>query len=152
MVQVFELRETLEPTIIMDYYPLENITDANTAYDEYVTGWGQILDGLKHLHAKRVVHRDLKPENILVKRNPLFKVIIADFGMAKVETDTALLLTFCGTLKYASPEVFLGLSSGHRPLVDIFSLGVMVYKWIYALPNPPKSPAPRKKNEVSDKQ
>jgi len=147
VVQVFELRETPEPAIIMDYYPLGNITDANTAYDEYVTAWGQILDGLKHLHAKGVVHRDLKPENILVERNPLFKVIIADFGMAKVVTDTALLQTFCGTLKYTAPEVFPGLTSGHGPLVDIFSLGVMVYEWIYALPNPPDAPAPRKKNE-----
>lgn len=153
MVQVFELRETPEPAIIMDYYPLGNITDANTAYEEYVSAWGQILDGLKHLHAKGVVHRDLKPENILVERNPLFKVIIADFGMAKVATDTALLQTFCGTLKYAAPEVFPGLSSGHGPLVDIFSLGVMVYEWIYGLPKPPNAPALRKKNEeVSDKQ
>ncbi|KAK5071413.1 hypothetical protein LTR70_010563 [Exophiala xenobiotica] len=153
VVQVFELRETPEPAIIMDYYPLGNITDANTAYEEYVSAWGQILDGLKHLHAKGVVHRDLKPENILVERNPLFKVIIADFGMAKVATDTALLQTFCGTLKYAAPEVFPGLSSGHGPLVDIFSLGVMVYEWIYGLPKPPNAPALRKKNEeVSDKQ
>ena len=153
MVQVFELRETPEPAIIMDYYPLGNITDANTAYDAYVTAWGQILDGLKHLHAKGVVHRDLKPENILVERNPLFKVIIADFGLAKVATDTAPLQTFCGTLKYAAPEVFPGLSSGHGPLVDIFSLGVMVYEWIYAVPNPPNTPAPRNNHEeVSDKQ
>ena len=153
MVQVFELRETPEPTIIMDFYPLGNISDANTAYDEYITAWGQILDGLKHLHAKGVVHRDLKPENILVERNPLFKVIIADFGMAKVTTDTALLQTFCGTLKYAAPEVFPGLSSGHGPLVDIFSLGIMVYEWIYALPNPPDAPKPKKNNqEVFDKQ
>ncbi|KAK0335642.1 hypothetical protein LTR94_011897 [Friedmanniomyces endolithicus] len=153
VVQVFELRETPEPTIIMDYYPLGNITDTNTAYDEYVSAWGQILDGLKHLHAKGVVHRDLKPENILVERSPLFKVIIADFGMAKVATDTTLLQTFCGTLKYAAPEVFPGLSSGHGPLVDIFSLGVMVYEWIYTLPDPPSVPAPRKRDEqVSDKQ
>lgn len=102
---------------------------------------------------KGVVHRDLKPENILVERNPLFKVIIADFGMAKAATDTALMRTFCGTLKYAAPEVFSGLSFGHGPLVDIFSLGVMVYEWIYALPNLSDAPAPRKKNEeVSDKQ
>ena len=85
----------------------------------------------------------------MVERNPLFKVIIADFGMAKVATDTALLQTFCGTLKYAAPEVFPGLSSGHGPLVDIFSLGVMVYEWIYGplkLPNVPRN------EEVSDKQ
>ena len=137
----------------MDYYHLGNITDASIAYDEYVTTWGQILDGLKHLHAKGVVHRDLKPENILVERNPLFKVVIADFGLAKVATNTALLQTFCGTLKYAAPEVFPGLSSGHGPSVDIFSLGVMVYEWMYHLPNPPKVPIARKKNEkVSYKQ
>lgn len=153
IVQVFELRETPEPTIIMDFYHLGNITDASIAYDEYVSAWGQILDGLKHLHAKGVVHRDLKPENILVERNPLLKVIIADFGMAKVAKDTALLQTFCGTLKYTAPEVFPGLSSGHGPLVDIYSLGVMVYEWIYAIPVPPSVPAPREKNEqISDKQ
>ncbi|KAL8987938.1 MAG: hypothetical protein Q9177_002915, partial [Variospora cf. flavescens] len=101
-----------------------------------------ILDGLKHLHAKGVVHHDLKPENILVERNPLFKVIIADFGMAKVATGTALLQTFCGTLKYTAPEVFPGLNPGHGPLVDIFLLGVMVYEWIYDLPNPPNVPVP----------
>jgi len=150
VIQVFELRETPE---LMDYYPLGNITDVSTADDEYITAWGQILDGLKHLHAKGVVHRDLKPENILIERNPLFKVIIADFGTAKVATDTAPLQTFCGTLKYAAPEVFPGLSSGYGPLADIFSLGVMVYEWIYGLPNPPNAPAPRKKNEeVSGKQ
>ena len=153
MIQVFELRETPEPAIIMDYYPLGNITGASTTHNEYVTAWGQILDGLKHLHARGVVHRDLKPKNILVERNPLFKVIIADFGMAKVATDTALLQDFCGTLKYAAPEVFPGLSSGHGTLVDIFTLGVMVYEWIYDLPDPPDEPAPRKKNqEVSKKQ
>jgi len=153
VIQVFELRETPDPAIIMDYYPLGNITDDSTADDEYVTAWGQILDGLKHLHAKGVVHRDLKPENILVERDPLFKVIIADFGMAKVATDTALLRTFCGTLKYAAPEVFPGLSLGYGPLADIFSLGLMVYEWIYGLPNLPNAPAPRKKNEkVSSEQ
>ncbi|GAB1311976.1 hypothetical protein MFIFM68171_02186 [Madurella fahalii] len=34
VVQVFEFREAPEPAIIMDYYPLRNITDASIAYDE----------------------------------------------------------------------------------------------------------------------
>ncbi|KAL9018354.1 MAG: hypothetical protein Q9185_004323 [Variospora sp. 1 TL-2023] len=85
--------------------------------------------------------------------NPLFKVIIADFGMVKVATGTALLQTFCGTLNYAVPKVFRGLSSGHGPLVDIFSLGVMVYEWIYDPPKSPNTPAPRmRKEKVSNKQ
>lgn len=84
--------------------------------------------------------------------NPLFKVIVADFGMVRIATSTALLQTFCGTLKYAVPKVFRGLSSGHGPLVDTYSLVVMVYQWIYNLPNPLNVPVPRKKNEeISNK-
>ncbi|KAK0246691.1 hypothetical protein LTS09_018170, partial [Friedmanniomyces endolithicus] len=115
--------------------------------DEHVTAWGQILDGLSHLHAKGVVHRDLKPENILVERDPLFKVVIADFGMAKVAISDVLLRTFCGMLKYAAPEVFPGVSRGHGPLVDVWSLGVMVYEWLYSVVNPPDLPQHREETE-----
>lgn len=133
--------------MIMRYYPLGNIVNASTHQDEHVTAWGQILDGLSHLHAKGVVHRDLKPENILVERDPLFKVVIADFGMAKVATGDALLRTFCGTLKYGAPEVFPGMSRGHGPLVDVWSLGVMVYEWLYSVVNPPDLPRRRGETE-----
>lgn len=43
---------------------------------------------------KGLSHRDLKPENILIERNPLCKVIIAGFGMAKVVTDAVVPQTF----------------------------------------------------------
>ena len=153
MIQVFELQETSGPMIIMTYYAHGNIIDAGiTNDDKYISAWGQILDGLSYLHAKGVVHRDLKPENILVESNVPFKVIIADFGMAKVATDTALLQTFCGSLTYIAPEVFPGLSSGHGPRVDIWSLGVIVIEWIYSIPNPPSFPVPRKKNEKISEQ
>ena len=148
MIQVFELRETPEPAIIMAYCPLGNIVDANmSSEDKYVSAWGQILDGLSHLHARGVVHRDLKPENFLIETDPYFKVIIADFGMAKVVTDTALLKTFCGSLKYVAPEVFPDVSSGHGPPVDIWSPGIIVFEWIYGILNPPDAPKPRRKNE-----
>ena len=148
MIQVFELRETPEPAIFMVYCPLGNILHACIANeDKYVSAWGQILDGLSHLHAKGVAHRDLKPENFLIEMNPFFKVIIADFGMAKVATNTALLKTFCGSLKYTAPEVFPGVGFGHGPPVDIWSLGIIVFEWIYDIPNPPKVPKPRRKNE-----
>ncbi|KAK0950660.1 hypothetical protein LTS01_025525 [Friedmanniomyces endolithicus] len=147
VIQVLELRETPKPAMIMRYYPLGNIVNASTHQDEHVTAWGQILDGLSHLHAKGVIHRDLKPENILVERDPLLKVVIADFAMAKVATSDVLLRTFCGTLKYAAPEVFPGMSRGHGPLVDVWSLGVMVYEWLYSVVNPPDLPQRRGKTE-----
>lgn len=147
---MFEFRKNPQPAIIMDFYHLGHISEVNTAYDEYVTVWRQILDGLKHLHAKEVVHRDLKPENILVERNPLFKIIIADFGLANVATETGLLETFCGTPHYAAPEVYPGMSSGYGPLVDIFFLGVMAYEWIYALSDPPSRPASKMRHTWLD--
>jgi serine/threonine protein kinase len=152
VIQVFELRETPVPAIIMDYYPLGSMVDAGiVSENKYVTAWGQVLDGLSYLHTKKMAHRDLKPENFLIEMNPLFKVVIADFGMAKVATDSAL-QTFCGSLKYAAPEVFPGLSSGYGPPVDIWSLGIIVFEWIYGILNPPDPPSPRKKNErVSDR-
>ena len=147
-MQVFELQETSESVIIMVYYPLRNIVDAEVVGDNrYVSAFGQILNGLNHLHVKGVVHRDLKPKNFLVKKDPFFKVIVTDFGLAKIATDTALLKTFCGSLKYMAPEVFPGVSKGHGSLADIWSLGVIVLEWIYGSPKPPDLPRSRRKNE-----
>jgi serine/threonine protein kinase len=142
VVRMVELRETAElPAIIMDYFPLGNIVDAGTlSDDQYVSALGQLLDGLSHLHAKGVVHRDLKPENFLIEMDPLFKIVIADFGLAKVVAEATLLKTFCGSLKYIAPEVFLGLNFGYGPLVDVWSLGVIALEWVYETPEPPHVP------------
>ena len=148
VIECFEFRSYPEPTIIMAYYPLGNIADANVVDESlYVSAFGQIVDGLKHLHESGVVHRDLKPENFLVEMEP-FKIVITDFGLAKVMPDTTLLKTFCGTLKYLAPEVFPGLSDGHGPPVDIWSLGVIVFEWIYSLPEAPAVPALQKREKA----
>ncbi|KAK5713945.1 hypothetical protein LTR15_010851 [Elasticomyces elasticus] len=147
VIQVLELRESPRPAMIMRYYPLGNIANTSTQQDEYISAWGQILHGLSHLHAKGVVHRDLKPENILVERDPLFKVVIADFGLSKAATSDEMLRTFCGTPKYIAPEVFPGMSSGHGPLVDVWSLGIMVYEWLYSVLNPPNRSQPEGKTK-----
>jgi serine/threonine protein kinase len=147
VIRVIEFREMPEPMIIMDYYNLGNIMEAGVAYDQYVTVVGQILDGLHHLHAKGVAHRDLKPENFLVEKIPFFKVVITDFGLSKVVTDTTLLRTFCGTLKYLAPEVFPCISDGYRPSMDVWALGVIAFEWLYGIPDPPTAPTPRNKEK-----
>jgi len=80
----------------------------------------------------------------LVKLIP-FQVVITDFGLSKVVPDTTLLKTFCGTLTYAAPEVFPGLSDGHGSKVDVWSLGVIIFEWIYGLPTLPAFPKARTK-------
>lgn len=141
VMRVFEFRETPEPMIVMAYYPDGNLADANIADENtYVSAFGQILDGLGHLHLNGVVHRDLKPENFLIRKKPYFTVVITDFGLSKVVTDTTLLITFCGTFKYTAPEVFPGLGDGHGTPVDIWSLGVITFEWIYGIPTLPNTP------------
>ena len=114
--------------------------DANIA-DEvtYISAFRRLLDGLSHIYANAVVHRDLKHKNILVEKKPFFKVVITDFGLAKVALDNTLLTTFCETPKYVAPEVLPTI--GYGTLADIWSQGIMVFEWIYSIPRTPTTPA-----------
>lgn len=144
-MQVFEFRETPQPVIIMDYYRLGSVSKAEIGdEDSYISVLGQVLDGLKHLHAKGVVHRDLKPENLLLEKEPFFKIVISDFGLSNIATETTLLNTFCGTARYAAPEVFPFEGYGYGPSVDIWSLGVIILENIYGIPDTPKVPTPNR--------
>ena len=60
----------------------------------------QIISGISHCHAHKIMHRDLKPQNILVSRNKSqITIKICDFGQARLCTDTAshLSVARCGT-------------------------------------------------------
>ena len=114
---------------------------------KYVTAFGQILDGLGHLHAKGVAHRDLKPENLLVEKSPFFKVVITDFGLSKAITDTTVLKTFCETFKYLVLETFLSVCHDYDSSTDVWATGVVFFEWLYGIPEPPAAPKPRNENE-----
>ena len=137
-MKAFELQE--EPmTIIMEYYPAGNIEDVchDVSEIDYVSAFGQVLSALVFLHGNGIVHRDLKPQNILVQTEPRFKVAVTDFGISKALQGDTLLQTFCGTLLYAAPEVYPGLSAGHDTSADIWSLSVIMLGWMFGLPKEP---------------
>ncbi len=80
-----------------------------------------LLPVLEFIHSHKVIHRDIKPENII--RRPDQKLVLVDFGAAKLATGTALALTgtAIGSAAYAAPEQARGkafLTS------DLYSLGV----------------------------
>eukprot|EP01006_Ploeotia_vitrea_P035075 TRINITY_DN65833_c5_g2_i3.p1 TRINITY_DN65833_c5_g2~~TRINITY_DN65833_c5_g2_i3.p1 ORF type:complete len:685 (+),score=429.96 TRINITY_DN65833_c5_g2_i3:230-2284(+) len=84
----------------------------------------QIIQGVEYCHRHHVCHRDLKPENLLLDHEKNIK--IADFGMAQVQQENAVLGTFCGSPHYGAPEVVSGIKYDGRKS-DVWSLGVVFY-------------------------
>jgi len=85
---------------------------------------------LHEAHARGIVHRDLKPTNIMI--NPRGEPVIMDFGLARREQSTDVVLTqdgaVMGTPAYMSPEQARGQSEAVGPSSDIYSLGVILYE------------------------
>ncbi|WRX33320.1 Protein kinase domain - like 10 [Theobroma cacao] len=83
---------------------------------------------LIYCHGKHVIHRDIKPENLLIGAQGELK--IADFGWS-VHTFNRR-RTMCGTLDYLPPEMVENVE--HDASVDIWSLGVLCYEFLYGVP------------------
>ncbi|MBF8255931.1 MAG: Serine/threonine protein kinase [Anaerolineales bacterium] len=81
---------------------------------------------LAYAHEVGVVHRDVKPANIMLDRSG--RVILTDFGVAKMLTGTKVTVTgtVLGTPAYMSPEQGMGEPGDSRS--DIYSLGVVLYE------------------------
>ena len=85
-----------------------------------------------------IVHRDIKPENIFVSDDGQFK--LGDFGIAKTMEQTTGSIGKKGTYNYMAPEVYKGEAYG--PRVDIYSLGIMLYRYMNNGRFPFQPPAP----------
>jgi serine/threonine-protein kinase len=87
----------------------------------------QVAAALNKAANEGIVHRDIKPENIILARTGEVKV--ADFGLARVQSDGAAGLTqvgvTMGTPLYMSPEQIEARPLDSRS--DIYSLGVTAY-------------------------
>jgi serine/threonine protein kinase len=93
----------------------------------------QILNGLHYLHTEcELLHRDIKLQNILIEdfdaRTQSIKVVIADFGVAKKESQITQqkTMTLAGTFQYLSPETILKNHYSYKS--DIFAVGVIAYQ------------------------
>lgn len=87
----------------------------------------QIMSAISYIHRLGVAHRDIKLENILVTSNDCAK--LTDFGLCKQQNTGSLLLTTCGTLIYAAPEIikeepYDGMKA------DIWSAGIVLFAMV----------------------
>ena len=129
---IVPLREAL---VVNDrLFLLMELMDCNLR--EYVSGHGalnpptcalftrQILEGLAHLHDRRILHRDLKPQNILVRRSDR-RLKLADFGLSRAFARPRAFTHEVVTLWYRAPEILLGAEHYSTP-VDVWSVGCVL--------------------------
>ena len=87
---------------------------------------------------QNIIHRDIKPENIFVSDSGKFK--LGDFGIARTVEKTSGGLSKKGTYTYMAPEVYKGEAYGAG--VDIYSLGIVLYRYANGNRAPFLPPAP----------
>ncbi|XP_077001673.1 nik-related protein kinase [Tamandua tetradactyla] len=86
----------------------------------------EILQGLVHLHAHRVIHRDIKGQNVLLTHNAEVKLV--DFGVsAQVSRTNGRRNSFTGTPYWMAPEVINCDEDPRRSYdyrSDVWSVGI----------------------------
>ena len=89
-----------------------------------------VTDALEAAHAGGVVHRDLKPDNLFLSGDPP-RLVILDFGVAKLASDGELGLTSTGvtvgTPFYMAPEQLFG-EEDVDARADVWALGVLLFE------------------------
>ncbi|KAK5887370.1 hypothetical protein CesoFtcFv8_015976 [Champsocephalus esox] len=119
--------------LVMEFCGAGSVTDLvkNTKGSSLKEDWisyicREILRGLSHLHAHKVIHRDIKGQNVLLTENAEVKLV--DFGVsAQLDRTVGRRNTFIGTPYWMAPEVIAcdeNPDSTYDYRSDIWSLGI----------------------------
>ncbi len=113
---------------LIEGHDLETVLEkANGPLDEQQVGrWAiQICDVLNYLHGHEpepIIFRDLKPSNMIV--TPTDRIVLIDFGIARVFTRTDKKGTMIGTEGYSPPEQYRGIAEARG---DVYALGATLH-------------------------
>lgn len=90
----------------------------------------QLASALRYAHRRNMIHRDVKPANVMFVDDHKERVLLTDFGIARLLDEVSLTSsgTALGTPHYMAPEIVKGSSGDHRS--DIYSLGILFYEMV----------------------
>jgi serine/threonine protein kinase len=96
----------------------------------------QVAEAAEALHEAGILHRDIKPGNIMVSADGR-QAVLMDLGLAQLADEVEGRLTrtrqFVGTLRYASPQQVLAVSTLDRRS-DVYSLGATLWELLTLRP------------------
>jgi len=102
----------------------------------------KVLAALGAAHRAGLVHRDVKPENVLLTgEGNDFQIKVADFGLARAETDSKQTKTglIIGTVAYMAPEQVLSGDADARS--DVYAAGILLFELLTGMqPHQAESP------------
>ena len=154
--------------LVMEYCGAGSVTDIvkSTKGQTLKEDWiayvcREVLRGLTHLHACKVIHRDIKGQNVLLTDNAEVKLV--DFGVsAQLDRTIGRRNTFIGTPYWMAPEVIAcdeNPDATYDNRSDLWSLGITALEMAEAQPplcdmHPmralfliPRNPPPRLKSK-----
>lgn len=119
--------------LVMEYCGAGSVTDLvkSTKGQPIKEEWiayicREILRGLSHLHANKIIHRDIKGQNVLLTDNAEVKLV--DFGVsAQLDRTIGRRNTFIGTPYWMAPEVIAcdeNPDATYDNRSDLWSLGI----------------------------
>jgi hypothetical protein len=91
-----------------------------------------ITGTLERAHGIGIVHRDIKPANVFVTNGATPTARLLDFGLARMRSAAPLTAAgmVMGSPSYIAPETWRGDSAQLDGRADLFSLGVIVFRWL----------------------
>lgn len=130
IVQIFELRETTPPLLIMEYvdgFELGRL-GPSLEYHQRARIMKEVCEAVHHAHCLGIQHRDLTPANIMLdaELNPR----ILDFGLSSGDPSRG---HFVGTPHYLAPEQ-LDASQPIDARTDVYALGAVLYDLLCGAP------------------
>ena len=101
-----------------------------------------VASTLGQAHRQGIIHRDLKPSNVFImdaERGGGVRLL--DFGLAKLLDESTLTTDgmIAGTPSYIAPEAWRGQSKALDHRIDVYALGVIVFRALSGRLPPPSS-------------
>lgn len=142
-----DIQKVWNPLHYEIFMQMEYLTPLNRVIRQNGMTVGEVIrlglnmcDALTLCRNNGIMHRDIKEANIFVNESGNYK--LGDFGVAKAAIETTQTGSIKGTASYMAPEIYL--REPYDASVDLYSLGIVMYKLLNAqrLPFMPDAPAP----------